>query len=120
MSKQPTSVRLPDLTLRQLAKLITSTGMTQSEIFATAIDRMYQQETQTMSARNPTYSEIFEMAKAVYDAANPDRDGERNPEKLAEIEEWLSGPGGWADYATPESLAVEWRMVEAEAERATS
>lgn len=49
MPKQPTSVRLPDMTMRQLTELIAATGMTQSELIATAIDRMYQQETQTMT-----------------------------------------------------------------------
>lgn len=44
MAKQPTSARLSDLTTRQLAELIAVTGMTQSEVISTAIDRMYQQE----------------------------------------------------------------------------
>ena len=42
--KHPTSIRLPDLTTQQLAALIKSTGMTQSEVISTAIDRMYQEE----------------------------------------------------------------------------
>lgn len=49
MPKQPTSVRLPDMTMRQLTELIASTGMTQSELITTAIDRMYQQEKQNMN-----------------------------------------------------------------------
>ena len=49
MPKRPTSVRLPDMTIGQLTELITQTGMTQSEIITTAIDRMFQQEKQTMN-----------------------------------------------------------------------
>lgn len=48
MTKQPTSFRLSDLTTRQLAELISSTGLTQSEVMSHAIERMYQQEIKTM------------------------------------------------------------------------
>jgi len=51
MSKQPTSVRLPDITIRQLAELIAATGMTQSEVITTGIDRMYQQEIKDVNAQ---------------------------------------------------------------------
>ena len=36
------------MTTHQLAKLIETTGLTQSEVVSTAIDRMFQQETKTM------------------------------------------------------------------------
>lgn len=49
MAKQPTSFRLSDMTTRQLAELIAVTGLTQSEVMSTAIDRMYQQEIKTMN-----------------------------------------------------------------------
>lgn len=38
-------------------------------------------------------------------------------DKIAEIEEWLRSPGGVAEWATPETLAYEWRLLEGEAER---
>lgn len=42
--KKPTSFRLPDITIHQLALLIDRTGMTQAEVVSTAIDRMYREE----------------------------------------------------------------------------
>jgi predicted DNA-binding protein len=42
--KRLTSIRLPELTDRQLAELSQLTGLNTSELLTTAIDRMYQQE----------------------------------------------------------------------------
>lgn len=52
MTKQPTSFRLSALTTRQLAELISATGLTQSEVMSTAIDRMYREEF-SMNIRKP-------------------------------------------------------------------
>lgn len=66
MTKQPTSVRLPDLTMRQLAELITATGMTQSEIIAHAIDRMYREEIKPMT--QTTVRLVCSAGQDAYDA----------------------------------------------------
>lgn len=64
MSKQPTSMRLPALTVRQIAELIAATGMTQSEVITIAIDRMYREEKKNMNTFatlvdiNGTYHEM--------------------------------------------------------------
>jgi post-segregation antitoxin (ccd killing protein) len=44
MPKRHTTIRLPELTDRQLAELSRLTGLNTSELLTTAIDRMYQQE----------------------------------------------------------------------------
>lgn len=54
-----TNVRLSVMTRRQLDTLAESTGMNQSEVIQTAIDRLYQQEKQTMNA-NDEYLEIVD------------------------------------------------------------
>lgn len=46
MATKQTGIRLPELTQRQLSALCESTGMTQSAVMITAIDRMYQQHQQ--------------------------------------------------------------------------
>ncbi len=118
MTKRQLNLRVSDITRRQLDQLIIRLGTSITETITIAIDRLYQQETQTMT--RPTYDETLKMATAVYHAAYPNgldgRPGEPNPDKLAEIEEWLSGPGGWADYAEPDSLAAEWLQLEGEVE----
>lgn len=53
MTKQPTSFRLSDMTTRQLAELISATGLTQSEVMSQAIDRMHREEIPTMNIRKP-------------------------------------------------------------------
>ena len=178
-----THVRLPVQAQQQLERLIEATGLTQTGVIVTAIDRMYQQHQQERTMqylihRDPAGTEIVgrivgscdtvrdaaallgisddqfdgdspryvydwlelvneidddtttdpnsiqtmtleQLTYAVFHAAYPDSYGEPNPDKIAEIGEWLSGPGGWADYADADSLAAEWRQVEAEAEWAT-
>jgi hypothetical protein len=44
MTKPSTSIRMSELTRRQITELIANTGTSQSEVIGTAIDRMYQQE----------------------------------------------------------------------------
>ena len=44
MSKRLTSIRLPELTDRQLTELASVTGLNATELITTAIDRMHQQE----------------------------------------------------------------------------
>jgi predicted DNA-binding protein len=68
MPKQPTSVRLPNLTTRQLTELIATTGMTQSEIVSTAIDRMHREEIKTMTSIANSASSICNYCGAIYDA----------------------------------------------------
>lgn len=53
MKENTTSYRLTRLTLDQIDKLAASTGHSKANVIATAIDRMFQEETQTMTA--PTY-----------------------------------------------------------------
>lgn len=63
MSKRLTSIRLPEITDRQLAELASVTGLNTTELITTAIDRMYQQETTmnneiiTISSRNDAQGE---------------------------------------------------------------
>lgn len=69
--KKSTHVRLSDLTVRQLAELVSATGNTQTEVIERAIDRMYQQETQTMTSydRNAnSYHSICRYCGSVYNA----------------------------------------------------
>ena len=42
--KQQINFRASDLTVRQVAELISATGMSQTELISTAIDRMYREE----------------------------------------------------------------------------
>lgn len=44
MTRKVTSFRLSELATRQLAELVSATGLNQSEVISTALDRMYQQE----------------------------------------------------------------------------
>lgn len=60
MSTKQTGIRLPELTQRQLSALCESTGMNQSAVMVTAIDRMYQQENRTMTS-NDEYLEVVEI-----------------------------------------------------------
>lgn len=58
MSKRLTSIRLPELTDRQLAELASATGLNTTELLTTAIDRMYQQEIKTMTTPKYDYTVI--------------------------------------------------------------
>lgn len=49
--KNPMSIRLDDLTKQQLDEMAARFATTQARIVSTAIDRMYQQETQTMNTQ---------------------------------------------------------------------
>lgn len=53
--KKSTHVRLSDLTVRQLAALVAATGNTQTEIIEKAIDRLHQQEINTMTSTELHY-----------------------------------------------------------------
>jgi predicted transcriptional regulator len=46
MNKYPTSIRLSDLAQKQLAELAQKIGMTQSQLIALAIDRLWRDEIQ--------------------------------------------------------------------------
>jgi len=48
MTRKVTSYRLPEMTLNQIKSLTESTGSSDANVIAFAIDRMFQQETQTM------------------------------------------------------------------------
>ena len=58
MRKQ-TGIRLPDITQRQLEALCKATGMNQSAVMVTAIDRMYREENRTME-RNDEWLDVVE------------------------------------------------------------
>jgi hypothetical protein len=115
------SIRVGPLTRTQLDELQTRWGMSLATVITVLADRAHQQETRTMTTDTNSIQTMTleQLTYAVFHAAYPDSYGEPNPDKIAEIGEWLSGPGGWADYADAESLAAEWRQVEAEAEWAT-
>lgn len=126
MTKKSTSFNVSAMTRRQLRELATALGVSQGQVLTLAIDRMHQQENRTMQnpyavdPSNPTEAEADAMAILVYDAAYPDPHRMRDMDEVAYISEWLRGPGGWADYAEPDSLAAEWLQVQAEAEEATN
>lgn len=48
MTRKVTSYRLPEMTLSQIKQLTESTGSSDANVIAFAIDRMFQQEKQTM------------------------------------------------------------------------
>lgn len=61
----PTSTfRFSDLTRRQIAALVAATGHTQTAIVSTAIDRMYREETQTMTTYYITEEMLGDQATA--------------------------------------------------------
>ena len=62
MTTKQTGIRFPELTQRQLSALCETTGMNQSAVVITAIDRMYHQEKQTMKAKNA--QEAVKLAKS--------------------------------------------------------
>lgn len=50
MTTKQTGIRLPELTQRQLTTLCEWSGMNQSSVMVTAIDRMYREEIENMNA----------------------------------------------------------------------
>ena len=98
MAKQPTSVRFPDLTIRQLNHLIAQTGMTQSELISTAIDRMYQQETQTMSQKYATdAATVDRIANSVIENGRVEGEGDAWLESLRGEVEFEATEQGFSD-----------------------
>jgi predicted DNA-binding protein len=78
--KAPTSMRLPDMTAKQLAELIAQTGMTQSEVITTAIDRMYREETMKtikLGKINDTYTFAVKIDGRYVKMSNQDANYER-------------------------------------------
>lgn len=55
MTRKVTSYRLPEMTLNQIKHLAESTGSSDANVIAFAIDRMYQQELNTMNASTKPY-----------------------------------------------------------------
>lgn len=56
MTRKVTSYRLPEMTLNQIKLLTESTGSSDANVIAFAIDRMYQQEIKTM-----TYEKLLSL-----------------------------------------------------------
>ena len=62
--KQQINFRASDLTIRQLAQLQNLTGMSQTELISTAVDRMYREEkmnTTTCYLENPWSGTVSQM-----------------------------------------------------------
>lgn len=64
MRKQ-TGIRLPDLAQRQLEALCKATGMNQSAVMVTAIDRMFQQENRQMKAQTVIENVAASIAEGI-------------------------------------------------------
>lgn len=107
MPKQQVNARISDLTRRQLDELGKRWGTTQTETLTVIIDRMYQQETQTMTS-NTTY-DYTDLAR---------RFGTVDVEvKGLELTFWLTSQaelsnrvfdGWWGDAEEGEPYTAEW------------
>jgi len=108
MSKRLTTIRVPEITDRQLAELASATGLNTTELITTAIDRMYREEINTMNETitisTGTYA-LIELAKLVASASN--RGEYYDGEGSTHIEDWLA-EGSFDGNETIESLAAEW------------
>jgi predicted DNA-binding protein len=86
MSKRPTSARLSDLTTDQLSHLVQQTGMTQSEVISTAIDRMYREEIKMKTIKlgkvNDTYTYAVKVDGRYQALSNEDAQFERPDAKI--------------------------------------
>ena len=80
-----TNVRLSVMTRRQLDTLAESTGMNQSEVIQTAIDRMFQQE-----RKMSNYIHVY----------------------MTTDEDSMTGPEGWGEYNEEDSVNAFAQQVE--------
>jgi len=80
-----TSVQLTEATERQAAELKALGFGSMTDVIRTAIDRMYQQETRTMKARE----QIVTMLKTIYDA------GDVNAMQIWKGYDAMTGQTGW-------------------------
>lgn len=112
MTRKVTSYRLPEMTLNQIKALTESTGSSDANVIAFAIDRMFQQELPRMTTYINTderYGEQVEVALADYQALNPDA---KFVEIHGEIRELLSDTPG--DY---DVVAVAQDIIETQRQR---
>lgn len=59
MTRKVTSYRLPEMTLNQIEQLAKTTGSSDANVIAFAIDRMFQQEIKTMTTQTTTVTLKF-------------------------------------------------------------
>lgn len=110
--KSQINIRASVLTTRQLERLTEVLGTSITETVSIAIDRMYQQETQTMKTYtniDERYGEQTQATIADYQALNPDG---KFVEMNGEIHELLSDTIG--DY---EVVAIEQDIIDTQRER---
>lgn len=77
MTRKVTSYRLPEMTLNQLKALTETTGSSDANVIAFAIDRMYQQEMKTMNSQTATLRFVAQSGHAweeQYDSLNDAND----------------------------------------------
>ena len=101
--KRLTSIHISEMTDSQIEELRAKTGLNQSEIVTTAIDRMYREEIEMNEAqaliRNRKWNELEALVWEVCNA--DDRDG---------LGDWLQN-GSYSGSETIKSLADDWDGV---------
>lgn len=101
---------LPAKTAKQIEALTQQLGYTKTQLVIVAIDRLYQQESDTMDDKA-----LLALAGYIYLECYPDVDDKRHyAEKVQEIYEWLCNgdPQPW----TLKTYANEWREYDEQAE----
>jgi predicted transcriptional regulator len=109
MSKFAMSIRLNDLTRKQLDELTARYDATQASIVSTAIDRMYQQEIETMTTeKNLTDNAWVERVNELRQIVSDLNDIEA-PSTMSDIDYMLTSPDifGSPDFDKADRVVLE-------------